>query len=166
MKNTIKTIVIIVLTIALTVSVAFNIFHTSNNSPTDTTFINEVPTCEVTTNLTDWEFAKAQIDSCDFYVDFDPADCANIGKDCLAILVNNKDFPVTYIDEVAKLNGYNGYVEMVMDLIDEELLFYIPSFTTYGYSEDGEPEEINYETTFAVEGTIVYNAAVEFGVIG
>lgn len=166
MKNTIKTIAIIVLVIALTVSVAFSIFRTSNNNPTDTTSTNEVPNCEVTTNLTDWEFANAQIANCDFYVDFDPADYANIDKDCLAILVNNKDFPVTYIDEVAKLNGYTGYVEMVMDLINKKLLFYIPSFTTYGYSEDGEPEEINYETTFAVEGTIVYNAAVEFGIIG
>ena len=74
----------------------------------------------------------------------------------LAIIVSNKDFSVAEIDQIAIENGYDGYEDMVESLVDAGELYHIPAFSHNGST---------YEETYTVKGTIVYEKAVEAGVI-
>lgn len=81
----------------------------------------------------------------------EPSDAAN-----LAIIVSNKDFSVAEIDQIAVDNGYDGYADMVESLVEAGELYHIPKFSYNGST---------YEETYTVKGTIVYEKAIEAGVI-
>ena len=79
---------------------------------------------------------------------------------CLAILVNNHDYPDEYIEMLAGVNGFHGYDDMVSYLVSKGELYHIPAFTY-----KGDDYEYEYSETYALKGTVVYNDAIEMGVI-
>lgn len=80
----------------------------------------------------------------------------NASEHELAILVNNHDYPMSVIEAVAINNGYQGYDDMVQQLVEKQLLYHIPSFT-----HDG----VEYKETYSTKNTIVYAEAIEAGIL-
>lgn len=78
----------------------------------------------------------------------------------LAVLVSNQDFPDEELNRIAIEKGYGSLHMMIGHLVHVGELVYIPAFTYEG--EDGTYE---YEATYSTKRTVVYNDAVEMGVI-
>lgn len=78
----------------------------------------------------------------------------------LAILVNNGDYPKEFVEEIANVNGFDGYDGLVSYLVSKDEVCHIPAFTY-----KGEDYEYKYPETYAIKGTVVYCDAVEMGVI-
>ena len=78
----------------------------------------------------------------------------------LAVLVNNHDYPKEFIGEIANVNGFDGYDDMVSYLVSKGELYHIPAFTY-----KGADYECEYQETYAIKGVVVYCDAVEMGVI-
>lgn len=157
MKN-IKNIVIIILSIALLVSIVFNIINAIEK--------------QNTTNENDIETLTIQyLDKIQYHIDNDTTDYLrdswyieelqifnNIGQDYLSVLISNKDYEPGFIQVIAQHNGYYcSYKDICLDLIDQGLLVYVP---TYEHPEHGMLEE-----TIVTPYTIGYELAVEAGVI-
>ena len=125
-----KNITIIVLALALIVSIMFNVVNT---------------------------ITKADIIGIDGYSAEEVAQYVPISDENLAILISNKDYPVKFIDHVAKYNDHNSYNDAVNHLIDDGLLVRIPEYTPPEYGVMSE----NIVTPY----TVGYKIAVEAGII-
>ena len=128
MKNFVMTI----LAIALIVSVGFNVIGIIDNNAERVTGIGNYSAKEV-------------------------AQYVNISDENLAVLISNKDYPVEFIDHVAKYNDYNSYDDAVYNLIDDGLLVRIPEYTHPDYG-------VMYENIVTPD-TVGYQLAVEAGII-
>lgn len=151
MKNLIKNISIIALACIAIISISVNVITLVHNN-TKTSVMSH-------SNL------QAYLETIDkkiktetnYYNDEDLNLYTDISTVNLAVLISNKDYPVNFIDTVAKNHGYEGYTDMVYNLIDLGLLVYIPEYT--------HPEHGIFEETIVTPNTIGYEMAVETGVI-
>lgn len=127
-----KNFIMIILAIALIVSVGFNVIGIIDDNAEKVAGIGDYSVEEV-------------------------AQYVNIGDENLAVLISNKDYPVEFIDHVAKYNNYNSYDDAVCNLINQGLLVYIPEYTHPDYG-------VMYEN-IVTPNTVGYQLAVEAGII-
>ena len=153
MKNTKNTIIVIVLIIALTVSVTFNIISVTNTRTTSdhqkdayTSYLEKI---DHKINNGDYTITTDDYDDLKQYQD--------LNAQQLAVLVSNGDYPVELMNVIAKNHGYKGYTNMCDHLINSGLLVYIPEYT--------HPEYGVIEENITTPSTVAYALAVEAGVI-
>ena len=156
MKNIIKNIAIVILAIIAIISVTFNVIILVNsNTETETPVINSNSNLEVYLETID---KKIEFDTNDYSNDKELVIYADISTENLAVLVSNKDHPVSLIDIIAKNHGYEGYTDMVTKLIEWDLLVYIPEYTHSDYGVMSE--------NIVTPHTVGYELALEAGIIG
>lgn len=144
MKNTIKNIAVIVIIAIICIVVGYVIGATKTMSETETIVTTEDITITETTTTVDTNE--------DIYMIYNDASAHT-----LAVLVSNKDLPIEMLNKIAISNDYVNYNEMINHLVSIDELYYIPEFI----SEDG----FKYESTYTVDGTIIYEDALEMGII-
>ena len=152
MKN-IKNALIVILIVALITSVAFNIISVTNTRTTSdhqkdayTSYLEKI---DHKINSGDYTITTDDYDDLKQYQD--------LNAQQLAVLVSNGDYPVEIMDIVAKNHGYKGYTDMCNQLINAELLVYIPEYV--------HPEYGVMEEDITTPSTVAYALAVEAGVI-
>jgi hypothetical protein len=151
MKNIIKNIAIVILAIIAIISITFNVI---------TIVRNNIETYNMShSNLEAYLKTTEQkiVPGTNSYNDEDLSLYNDISTANLAVLVSNKDYPVDFIDIVAKNHGYEGYTDMVTKLIEWDLLVYIPE---YEHPEYGVMQE-----NIVTPNTVGYELAVEEGII-
>ena len=83
----------------------------------------------------------------------------------LATLVSNGDDTKQNLESIADEYGYKDLQDMIDKLVEKGLLYKIPAFTYTWIDENGEEKSEEYEETYTIRGTIIYNNAAEMGVI-
>ena len=148
MKN-IKNITIIILAISLVISVIFNFVNITSNTSTKDDQVSYCENINNKINNSDYEITESDQSELDRY--------KNLSAENLAVLVSNKDYPIEFIDILAKNHGYVGYTDMCNKLINSGLLVYIPE---YNHPEYGLMSE-----TIVTPNTIAYELAAEANII-
>lgn len=139
MKN-IKNIIIVILTIALAVSLVFNFIKTDPKTET-----NEVENyfTEIDNKINNEPLIT------DGWVQDELNRYKDLSAEQLAILVSNKDYTVSFLDQIAINHGFEGYTDLCCQLIDNNYLVFIPSYEhpEWGYMEANicTPHTVGYE---------------------
>lgn len=148
MKN-IKTLIIVILTIALTISLYFNFIKTASEITTadaETEYFKNIDNKIDNEPLIHDEWVQKELD---LYKD--------LSLENLAVLISNKDYTVSLLDQIAINHGFNGYVDLCCQLIDNNYLVFIPAYE--------HPEWGHMEANICTPQTVGYEEAVLNGVI-
>lgn len=149
MKNNIKNTIILILAIALTISIFFNFVNTASTTSTKDDQASYFENINNKIQNSDYEITENDKSELELYKD--------LSSENLAVLVSNKDYPIEFIDIVAKNHGYIDYTDMCNKLINQGLLVYIPKYE--------HPKHGILEETIVTPYTIGYELAVEAGII-
>lgn len=149
MKKFIITLFVILFAISLT----FNVINIIDNNTTSSTATNEVETY--------FENIDNKIKNEPLIHDEWIQDELNLYKDLslenLAVLISNKDYTVSFLDQIAINHGFNGYTDLCCQLIDNNYLVFIPSYE--------HPEWGHMEANICTPQTVGYEEAILNGVI-
>ena len=83
----------------------------------------------------------------------------------LATLVSNGDDTTQSLESIAVEYGYKDLQDMIDKLVEKGLLYKIPAFTYKWIDENGEEKSTEYQETYTIRGTVIYNNAADMGVI-